>query len=97
VNNVTDLPQHKEEEIVYSLFIENPKNPNIGDTIQFENREQMDSYIEKEKHYTRNELKALYRAISRSEREKAKANLIAARFSFLSQVIKAMEEDNEAG
>jgi hypothetical protein len=97
VNNVTDLPQHKEEEIVYSLFIENPKNPNIGDTIQFENREQMDAYIDKEKYYTRNELKALYRAITKSEREKAKANLISARFSFLSQVIKATEEDNEAG
>jgi hypothetical protein len=97
VNNVTDLPQHKEE-IIYSLFIENPKNPNIGDTIQFENREQMDSYIDKEKYYTRNELKALYRAITKSEREKPKVNLIAARFSFLSQVIKTTEEgNNEAG
>jgi hypothetical protein len=97
MNSVTDLPQHKEEETIYCLFIENPKNPNIGDTIQFENREQMDHYINKEKFYTRNELKALYRAITKPEREKAKANLIAARFSFLSQVIKATEEDNEAG
>lgn len=87
----------KDEEIVYSLFIINPKNPLIGDTIQFENREQMDSYIAEEAKYSVNELKALFRAISKKERELAKHNLNVARFSYLSKVIKQTEEDNEAG
>jgi hypothetical protein len=96
MNNL-NFPE-KQEEVTYSLYIQNPKNPNIGDTIQFENREKMDSYIVQEAHYTRNELKALYRSISKSERDKAKDNLIKARFSFLSQVIKITEEENnEAG
>lgn len=95
--NTIDFPTKEEEEVVYSLFIENPKNPNIGDTIQFENREQMDNYINMEKEYTINELKSLYRAISKNEREKAKDRLRIARFSFLSEIIKTTETDNEAG
>lgn len=94
--NTLEFPV-KDEEVIYSLFIENPKNPNIGDTIQFENREQMDNYIEMERKYTINELKSLYRSISKAEREKAKDRLRQARFSFLSDIIKHTETDNEAG
>lgn len=95
--NTVEFPVKEDNEIVYSLFIENPKNPNIGDTVQFENREKMDVYIEMERKYTINELKALYRAITKTERDKAKDRLRQARFSFLSEVIKATETDNEAG
>ena len=84
-------------EIVYSLIIENPKNPNIGDTVQFENREKMDIYIDMERRYTLNELRNLYRAITKDERDKAKDKLRQARFYFLSEVIKNTETDNEAG
>lgn len=87
----------KDEEMVYSLFITNPKNTKIGDTIQFENREQMDAYIAGEAKYTQKELKALFRAISKKERETAKHNLTIARFNFLTLAIKQTEEDNEAG
>lgn len=94
------LKTNKFEKIIhetpdYRLHIDKPGSFQ-KEIIHFESREKMDIYINGEAKFCRPQQMALWKAVSKKDREKAKENLISARYDFFKKITKGVF-GNEAG